>query len=266
MTTQPHFIVAKYAPDIDRMEPRNIGIVMWSEGQTAVRFADPEELDFINEQATYHRWVNHWTRLANSESIRIHAQRSVRRSNPRFLEHFLRAQKGNYFLEAGGMFVDAIARLQMKDAVDFLFDRLIGRASNRIVGSVNLEAKCDAVLQQAGVTKLSGFRRDSEIDVSLKGVDVQIDVHYVIRNESETRAAMLRVRLQQLNATSAAFKFNALEQSRHLPKDRLFALYEASEKPAGSEAKLLSLIETTATPVNVSDPNFAVQQIRRLVA
>ena len=31
----PRFLIAKYAPDLRRMEPRNIGVIVWNEGTTA---------------------------------------------------------------------------------------------------------------------------------------------------------------------------------------------------------------------------------------
>ena len=34
----PRYLLAKYIPDPLRMEPRNIGVVLWAEGNVAARF------------------------------------------------------------------------------------------------------------------------------------------------------------------------------------------------------------------------------------
>lgn len=35
----PRYLIAKYIPDLRRMEPRNIGVIVWSPQGVAARFA-----------------------------------------------------------------------------------------------------------------------------------------------------------------------------------------------------------------------------------
>lgn len=62
------YLVAKYVPDLRRMEPKNIGVVVWSDGVVAARFAAecPEKSGtvddrcvpgFVRSLSAYKQWV-----------------------------------------------------------------------------------------------------------------------------------------------------------------------------------------------------------------
>jgi hypothetical protein len=71
MIERPRYLVAKYISDLQRMEPRNIGIVVCASGVTCARFLGekpgrPGHVDgrkvppFVTSVAAYKQWIEFW--------------------------------------------------------------------------------------------------------------------------------------------------------------------------------------------------------------
>jgi hypothetical protein len=116
-------LIAKYAADLERMEPRNIGVIFWLDGQVRSRFAPVETLNGDADEENFTRWIAYWERLLASGKLQIRNRRAVSIKSPRFLKEFQLTQKGNYLLELGGEIVDAVKDID--EAADFLFQRLV---------------------------------------------------------------------------------------------------------------------------------------------
>ena len=107
--TEQRYIVAKYAPDVMRMEPRNIGVVVWSRGRVACRFLDAADAEFVTDSVVYERWVKYWSAMISAGKVS--------------LDELMRTQKGNYLLCDAGRIETDIA--DVGDATDFLFGELV---------------------------------------------------------------------------------------------------------------------------------------------
>ena len=75
----PRYLLAKYIPDPLRMEPRNIGVVLWAEGNVAARFVGesdspdsgsrlPRRLGLPDRQV-YKKWVQYWREQMERPSL-----------------------------------------------------------------------------------------------------------------------------------------------------------------------------------------------------
>src|ERR1700722_19258050 len=98
MKTQQRYLIAKYVPDARRMEPRNIGVVLWASGKAVARFLRPQEADFIADKEIYERWTKYWHGLFGGSSIARMRGEPVPKDDPEFLDEFLKTQQGNYLL------------------------------------------------------------------------------------------------------------------------------------------------------------------------
>ena len=93
------WLVAKYMEDLRRREPRNVGVVLFVEGQVHQRFVgqredgsiDGRRAKFPSSLATYKAWVDYWLRTLD-ESGEDSLDRGL-------LEQ---STDQNYFLEIGG--------------------------------------------------------------------------------------------------------------------------------------------------------------------
>lgn len=67
--SSPRFLLAKYVPDLSRMEPKNIGLVFWNNGVMKSRFVEASDSDFINEPLVFDGWVDFWNRTVAADFI-----------------------------------------------------------------------------------------------------------------------------------------------------------------------------------------------------
>ena len=70
MKNLPKYLVAKYVSDPRRMEPRNIGVVLWASGRVAARFLESDEAEFVGDKKTYARWIDYWRGLLAGRKYR----------------------------------------------------------------------------------------------------------------------------------------------------------------------------------------------------
>lgn len=122
---EPRFLVAKYAPCLRRMEPRNIGVFLWCRGSVAMKFLEPKQAKFVRDKKTYARWVEYWKRQVASDSIEQGRGHMVSRSSPAFMDALLETQNGNYILADAGFLCDDVPKREIDDAVSFLFEELV---------------------------------------------------------------------------------------------------------------------------------------------
>src|SRR5262245_52670499 len=128
------FMVAKYTPDLHRMEPRNVGLVLWSEsGTTLARFigergdgpaAMPSLIQKPDRHA-YSEWLVYWRHQLNAEGIKRRSGEFVARSSPQFLEALREKSKEKFRLVDGGLFTEAIAERDMDRVLKELYDRIV---------------------------------------------------------------------------------------------------------------------------------------------
>ena len=111
------YILAKYVPDLARMEPRNIGVIVWSKGKFCARFLDKTDIGAIqvNDRDTYERWVVYWSRLVTADAIRPRRGRPVSAADPTSIDALLSTQKGNYILVDSGEMLEQLRRTELQE-------------------------------------------------------------------------------------------------------------------------------------------------------
>src|SRR5205814_776714 len=116
----PHYLIAKYIPDLRRMEPRNIGVVVWTPGAVDARFVaekpdHPGQLDrrsipsFVTSPDAFRQWVVYWRReMEKSEIEPVAGGARVARSSPEYLSTLMSGNRGNFHLVEGGVLLDPL--------------------------------------------------------------------------------------------------------------------------------------------------------------
>jgi hypothetical protein len=105
-------MLAKFVPDLHRVEPRNIGVVVWDNGKVAHRFLggyqnriDPPK--FVPEESrhAYREWVTFWRTQLGRKTIRKRSGSRVKRESPEFIEVLSSKSKPRFMLvEAAKLF------------------------------------------------------------------------------------------------------------------------------------------------------------------
>lgn len=112
MSNPPVIMLAKFVPDLHRVEPRNIGVVVWDNGRVAYRFlgAYKDRINpptFVPEDSrhAYREWITFWRMQLRRDTIRKRSGVRVKRESPEFLEVLSSKSKPRFMLvEAAKLF------------------------------------------------------------------------------------------------------------------------------------------------------------------
>src|SRR5262245_8525849 len=120
----PRFLIAKYIPDLRRNEPRNIGVVVWSQGLVGMRFLDSPK--FVENSRTYKEWVQFWTTKLSKDALPgRRGNEPTPKTSPDYLDVFRETGKENYVLVDGGFLLEQVEAADLPDLTDHLFETLV---------------------------------------------------------------------------------------------------------------------------------------------
>lgn len=105
------YYLAKYIPDMERHEPRNIGVILQQDSDVIFGFFETDEdsiPSFIRDNNAYVQWINFWKK-------EISAGKSMK--------EICESSNGSYAICEAGILLDRVN--DMNDAIDYLFKRLV---------------------------------------------------------------------------------------------------------------------------------------------
>jgi len=226
------YLVAKFVSDPARMEPRNIGVIVWAAGGLACRFGSPSEMRFVDDAAIYQRWVNYWTACCQKKEMPGADGTTVPRRSAEILATIRATQDGNYLLHEGGYFLESIPAGERQDAADYLYSRLVvdpRRAHDISEERDTLKDRCDAVLQSSGITEREDFTPNCPIQLTVEGINQEFRFDYALNN-GKPLALLQRVNLRtQPSTTTAAFLFECARETARTKRALRFALIDGAE-------------------------------------
>jgi hypothetical protein len=264
--SQQRFLIAKYASDVRRMEPHNIGIILWSRGKIACRFLSDCQIPFVGDTITYNRWVSFWSLISSGSTIKAPGQSEMSKKDPASLDAIRKTQSGNYFLFDGGHVIDDIPKSSIQDVADFLFSSLVAapaRASSiEDTTKEGLGIIANRLLAETGITGREDYQKDYKLEI--EDVEIPITFDGALAN-SHPSALFHNVRLGgEKSITSAACMFDLARKK--LPKENMVALVSVdamSEGDSTEASSAIRFIAHRATVINVAHEETARQQILR---
>jgi hypothetical protein len=155
----PRYLLAKYVPDLTRMEPRNVGVIVWAEGEIAARFMGekpnrPGEVDgrkkpnFVSNVNAYKQWIEYWRLIASAPSFRLASGSEVPRESEKFVVALENASRGNFLLVASGEVLDSVEPSDLQALSESLFSTLVEREDDsRQDRDVDSERKTRTVIR-----------------------------------------------------------------------------------------------------------------------
>lgn len=174
----PQYIVAKYIPDLGRMEPKNIGVFVWSKGELRFKFLNPHDADFVNEPETFERWTAFWARRVEGDFVRPTRGKPVPKSDPACLEALLSTQKGNYALVAAGELMQNIRKKELDEVTNYLFGELVAPLKDRSKTEGSFKQQCNEMLRGLGIS----FKTKEPVECDWGGVVRHLHPDYYIGN------------------------------------------------------------------------------------
>ena len=118
------------------MEPRNIGVVLWADGNITARFAgESDSADLrsrlprrlgIPDRRVYEKWVQYWREEIEKPSLTRGADgRAVDRSAPEFLDALATKSDLSFMLVPGGTLQTEVSAGELQEAISDLYERLV---------------------------------------------------------------------------------------------------------------------------------------------
>lgn len=234
----PRFLIAKYVPDLGRMEPRNIGVVVWTPEAVDARFAAemagrPGIVDgrsipsFVTSPAAYRQWIAFWrAELSRTVIEPIEGGDRVARGSPGFLDVLAGSGRGNFLLADGGFLLDAVGPDELPSLVDSLFGMLVETSGPEEPRDLTLDEACEKLIEEAGLVNDPHFKPGHSVACLLpKGTEESFEFSYYYGNVVP-RALYQRLPLSgqrrrlKKDLNDAAWKFSKVIEAGIVPEER----------------------------------------------
>jgi hypothetical protein len=169
-----HYILAKHVPDVFRKEPKNIGVIVWSEVGVASQFwgvdahgvVDKREVPpFINSASAYEQWVHFWLKeIADQKVEFIGSGKFATINSPEFVQAIQTGNSDNFFLQESGVVFESITKDDLPKLAKELFESLVtSQEIDEPDTSALVKTECEKVVR---ATKLASNK------YFLKGVSI----------------------------------------------------------------------------------------------
>jgi|GEM_PF-4120096 len=273
------FAIAKFIPDIKRMEPRNFGVVVWNQGDCASRFLGDDkssDLKFLSslgipDKIAYFEWISYWRTLMSRPEMRLKTGEVVPRTESAFMDALCGTSLENFLLTSTGFLAQRMAKSKTNEIAQSLFDELVltrgleHKPAKDRDSSEALRKESNKALDSSGLSSVPGFRRAYDWLCPVGDTLQHFKFHFAI-HKTKPEAVIQKVNLhRQSTVNDAAFMFNAM-QSKYFGKDRCATLIFAEEADLKNDSVYQSfkLMSSISSVINVADHDAAVNQLSSL--
>lgn len=198
--TAVRFLIAKYVPDLRRMEPRNVGVIVWQNGDVAAHFVAerpdrPGEVDgrsvpgFVTSVSAYKQWVRYWRKQLEKPSIRpLQGGEAVPRSAPEYIALLIATSRENFHLVESGMLLDRVEGDALPQVADYLFNTLVeGPLAVEEARDPSLEDVCQKLIEETHLDTLPYFRRNYALTCRVREAEETFEFSFAYGNGNPVR-------------------------------------------------------------------------------
>ncbi len=279
--TLPKFLIAKYAPDLRRMEPRNFGLIAWSPEAVSARFLGESPDGGIRAPAfvhpdtrhAYKQWVEYWRLMINKKSITTKTGDEAKQSDPRFLDVLRSKVKPQFFLVDAGSLMEAVDPQDFEEMTDELFETLVQdeRSSSGQDHSLKLRAATNKVIKRSKVREAGDFQESFPILCPVGTHHKPFTFDYAFGPTESPKAIFHRVLLSQAKSLhSTLFMFEHLKSSNINRLNRITRcafVYSADIATGDADtANDVDILREYAEVIDVSNEEGAAETVSRLIA
>ena len=278
------FLIAKFTPDLRRMEPRNFGVIVWSDGQFASKFAGEETTPTgktrvrppshlqVESTDAYRQWIDYWRTLMSRPTIVSRRGEVIPRENVDFLENLRNKSREQFALVDGGQLLEAIQPHELQEVVDELFAELVAVPSERdkthAIAAIQLRKATTRSLKEAGLSDRDDFYEKYSCVCRIGDVSEGFEFDFAIHAQSPS-AVIQKVPLWKPDAVhSTAFGFQCVQQHFSLPATRCTSLVYATETDLADNAtrQRLAVMKQFSQVLNLAGDIDAVAELKSLVS
>ena len=274
--SNPRFLVAKYVPDRLRMEPINVGVILWTPEYARARFRGerydrPGYIDgrklrsHVNETSNYKRWVTYWRReLARETLVPPAGGQPVARSDPDFVTALLVHGRSSYFLVEAGLSLDPIPEERADEVLEHWYGRLVeSPLEDRVSSSETplVVRTLDRAISEAGLATDPHLQRNYVVSTAVDG-GVHDNFEFSVGLANGKVEALYQV-LELPKSTSSrnqltranAFVFEHVINSGLVGRDRCGAVVHLTQEERADDGieHSLNVLRTTTRVFDLAD-------------
>ncbi len=279
-TTQ--FAVAKYIPDLTRMEPRNCGVILWDGDACIARFVgderdrdkkDIDRLELVSKD-TYFQWIEFWRRKVSQiqpKQDRLCPDKDQTEEFERFLTQ---NSMENFVLAYAGSFSKHLSAKKMHDALIDLYQSIVATPSGELETPIDqskkesliLRREVNRAIEESGLSKIEGFKTSFEWLCPVGNTKQRFSFHFAIHRK-RPESIFHRVNLSRQQAVNdAAFMFQSMQQSDQVTRAHCgsFVFADKSDLKQQSVKEALKLMKAYSEVINLADHDQAMDKLSKL--
>jgi hypothetical protein len=257
------YLIAKYIPNLARMEPKNVGVFLHMDGRLFARFIGERNLaldlravrSLVSHTGTYKQWIEYWRHLMTKQV-----------AGDELLNQLLATSNGNYIVTEGDVvFPPKEMSGDPLRILEYLFQFLVGDfpEQKESLEQVSLSAKCEEIIKRYGLKKTTYFEESPIISVDVDGITQHLKPSYRWLNGAEVcfqKVSLDAVKLEstQKDVNSALWMFEKLKNSNNRIQTKALVKF-FDQDPLVSQPRIdpreyMSLLERISDQVvNVDD-------------
>lgn len=244
------FLVAKYIRDMHRLEPRNIGVVVWIDGILSARFLGedtsspgtvraPRSLK-VHDQEAYSEWIRHWREQMSLPALSINANgEQVSRESPKFVDALKNKSKLHFILVDAGFLRGKTDPKDIGDVVSDLFESLVADKKAEASDATEeeshiLTATIAHAIKDSGIAKIKGYSTKLPLTFPVDSHSLAFTFDSGIYTDRPIALFQHANLTRPSSVNSAAFMFDCIRKSDYekyrLPKKRCIAFVRATRQ------------------------------------
>ncbi len=271
MSDTPRYLVAKYVSDLQRMEPKNIGIIVWTKTAVSARFVaekinSPGEIDgrsippFVTSMAAYRQWVDFWRNELDSKPLR------AGRTLEKWSDSLKQTGRGNFWLADGGVILQDFQSEEIQHVTNDLFHKLVEPPSADEMRDAALDQVADDIIRRLQLTRNKNFHDRYQVNCLVAdNVTESFEFSHAYSNGTLKRLfqrvplAGRRTPLRRV-VHDSAWMFEKVVEQQIVTRDQAVALVYATEEQRHDPSISWSfdVLRSVARVANLADSNEAM--------
>mgnify|MGYP000399457873 CR=1 FL=1 len=264
----PRFILAKYVPQLNRMEPRNIGVILWAKGEIASKFLPVESADFIADVDGYQWWINSWLKAVASSEVRPLRGKPVSKKSPESMDAILSLQEGQFLLVDAGELLEDIRKSQIQEAVQFLFQDLVAFKSSSTdvekAGSA-LQQGIKSIFETSGIVNRGDYHTGYKVECAVYGSKREIKFSHALGNGKPNAIFQEAALKREQSVYSTALKVHTVIEAAIIRKERCGIIVNGEDIDSDASQDNYELLLNVAPVIDISKKD-AVDQLLKIAS
>lgn len=282
----PRFLIAKYVNDVRRMEPHNIGVILWADGAIEAKFLGETRVGdveckpiFIRQKnlSVYQDWVTYWRLQMEKGELPLNGV-NAGHNDARFLDALRKQCREHYILVEGGFLAAGVPKEKLREATKALYDELVG--DEQLPAALGprpvLDQLCQAFVRETGLADRPNFLPNYPVRFTFRRVERCFPFDYGIGPGGAAdlpgigpSAVFQKTQLDKgVDVNSTLFMMESMQRPprRLLPKSccasLVYAPSDSSNNPVIQES--LASLERVSIVIDMADTSGQIAAFHRM--